>query len=423
MDYKISSFQKWFFALSMYTKILCGFLVLAVLATAISIVAITGIKPDFGNLKSMSMIYTYIIGGCLILTYFFMFFLAKKIANVFATPLHMLAGITAQLAEGDVTANYGFFMSSRDEIGQLATVSQGVTKNLGEYAETLKRISGGDLTAKVKVRSERDVFGKCLKEHVDNLSTLVGSIVSTSDHVLTSSLTLSDSSSALSQGATEQASSVEQLNASIEEIAAQTNRNAKSAENANHLAINAKQYAANGNVQMNEMLAAMEAISLSSANINKIIKVIDDIAFQTNILALNAAVEAARAGQHGKGFAVVAEEVRTLAAKSAKAANETTEMIENSIRKIESGTKIAGSTAEALTQISEVVDKVAELVSSISRNSAEQAQGIQQVSAGIAQVSQVVQTNAATAEESAAASEILSTQAEKLRQTVGIFKT
>jgi methyl-accepting chemotaxis protein len=208
----------------------------------------------------------------------------------------------------------------------------------------------------------------------------------------------------------------------MEEISAQTRQNAQNAGQANGLALSAKSDAEAGNGQMKDMLKAMDEINEESANIYKIIKVIDDIAFQTNILALNAAVEAARAGQHGKGFAVVAEEVRNLAARSANAAKETTALIEGTIKKVEGGTKIANETAGALDKIVNGVTKAAELVGEIAAASTEQAAGITQVNQGIEQVSQVVQTNSATSEESAAASEELSSQAEVLKEMVGKFK-
>lgn len=299
-----------------------------------------------------------------------------------------------------------------------------ISKPLNRLVTAANKIADGDLDVSIDVNSKDEVgvlasaFGKMN----DNLNDVLSKISFAAEQVSSGSRQVSDSSMALSQGATEQASSVEELTASLEEIASQTKQNAESANQANSLAEAARGNAIQGNSQMKEMLKAMEEINDSSGNISKIIKVIDEIAFQTNILALNAAVEAARAGQHGKGFAVVAEEVRNLAARSANAAKETTEMIEGSIKKVEGGTRIANQTADALNKIVEDISRVANLVGDIAVASNEQASGIAQVNQGIMQVSEVVQTNSATSEESAAASEELSSQAELLKEQVARFR-
>jgi len=302
-------------------------------------------------------------------------------SRIISNPVRQLVHNAGRIADGDL--DVAVPISTKDEIGQLA-----------------------------------DAFGKM----TDNLNDVMASIRSASEQVASGAKQMSESSILLSQGATEQASSVEQLTVSLEEVATKIGLNTDNAMQATDKTATARDNALQGNERMKEMLVAMDDINASSNNISKIIKVIDEIAFQTNILALNAAVEAARAGQHGKGFAVVAEEVRNLAARSANAAKETTEMIEGSIRKVEGGMKIANETAAALGNIVQDITLIAQLAKETAEASTEQSVGVSQINQGLLQVSQVIQTNSATSEESAAASEELTGQAEMLKEQVNRFK-
>lgn len=335
------------------------------------------------------------------------------------------------LANNSIEGNLNFRGNTNKFSGDFQIIIDGINKTLDAVTEPIKEsatvlaeMAKGNLEVAVtgNYKGDHAVIKNSINNTIMAFNEVLSNINSAADQVATGSKQVSASSQLLSQGSTEQASSIEEITASIEEIASQTKLNAENANQANELASSAKEKAVEGNSQMAQMLKSMAEINDSSNNISKIIKVIDEIAFQTNILALNAAVEAARAGQHGKGFAVVAEEVRNLAARSADAAKETTSLIEDSIKKVDIGTKIANDTASALNEIVESIAKTSNLVHDITMASNQQASVITQLNQAITQVSQVIQTNSATAEESAAASEELSTQADLLKELVSKYK-
>jgi len=356
------------------------------------------------------------IGGLLIACLGVFWLVGKQVRR----PLLRLKGMMEEMAQGHPVRPLN--MTQSDEIGDTARAMDALAVSLQqEVVAVLERLARGDLTFEAHPRDEADVMRGSLRKVGDDLNRILARILATGEQIAAGSGQVADSSQDLSSAATESASSLEQITASMTEMASQTRLSAENATQANQLANQARQAAQGGDARMAEMIAAMDEINRSSQSISKIIKVIDEIAFQTNLLALNAAVEAARAGQHGKGFAVVAEEVRNLAARSAKAAQETTELIEGSVKKVESGAQIADRTAESLRQIVQGVGKVTDLVAEIAAAANEQAQGIAQVNLGLSQVDQVNQKNTATAEESAAAAEELSGQARMLREMLGAF--
>ena len=380
--------------------------------------------------KEMTSSLIYTVYGLSISSLVFLLiglFVAYRVASGIANPVRDMSDRIQLLSEGDLTSDISV-IDRKDEIGTLNQSLINTVNFLREYITEISAVLGKISNGELNVEIEKEYIGDfvSIKDSMEkiaaSLTDTMIEIKNSSDQVAIGSDQVSSGAQALSQGATEQASSIEQLSASIIEISDQVRSNAVNANNATSLVESVGKEIDRSNIHMQEMIRAISEISDKSAQIGRIIKTIDDIAFQTNILALNVAVEAARAGAAGKGFAVVADEVRNLAGKSAQAASETTELIESSISAVLNGTRIADETAESLSSVVTGASKITSLMQDISKASNEQANSIGQVTQGIEQISGVVQTNSATAEESAAASEELSAQAQLLNSLVSKFK-
>ena len=374
--------------------------------------------------KNAILTMTVVIIAIILVGVFFSFVIIRLIK----TPISEIENAAIKMAEGNLDVEISY--TSKDELGVLAAQVGRLIHKLQMIIEDenqfLAKMAEGDFT--VDSTCEEAYTGSfypllvSFRGIADKLNDTMLQINQSSSQVASGADQVSNGSQALAQGATEQASSVQELAATIGEISNKVSQNADSARQASKAADSVSVKMDVSKEKMQQMTQAMGDISSCSSEIGKIMKIIEDIAFQTNILALNAAVEAARAGAAGKGFAVVADEVRNLANKSTKASENIAVLIENSLQAIEHGTQIADDTAQSLIQAANDVNEMAGIIEQISEASSDQADSIAQLTVGIDQISNVVQTNSATAEESAAASEELSSQSQLMKRLVGRFK-
>ena len=342
------------------------------------------------------------------------------------SPLKKLAADAALIANGDLSVRLDY--NSDDEIGVLCTEFGKCIDAMRTYTDdisnVLTAVSKGDLTVSPSVEYTGD-FAKIeesMRLILDELSSIMSEIGSGSMQVLSGSNQMAEGSQSLADGTTRQASAIQQISATIAEVSTQIANTAQNAAEAGSLSKMTQDKVNQQDSEIQSMVQAMNEISSTSQEIEKIIKTIEDIAFQTNILALNAAVEAARAGEAGKGFAVVADEVRNLSGKSDEAAKSTSTLIHAAIEAVNNGSKIALATADSMKDVKDMSSQTAVLIEQIATASSEQNESIKQITSGVEQISQVIQTNSATAEETAASCQELSGQSKLLKDQVSRFR-
>ncbi len=363
----------------------------------------------------------YTAGGAFIVfSVFWLLFLVRNLDKMIAGQIEKLVKATNEIAKGNVDVSVE--VDSEDEIGQLARDFNNMIDGIREQVRVVEAIEIGDLTVKSSPRSDRDVMMLSLNKTLANLNNLLSGFNIAAEQVNSGIYEVASTTQNIASGATEQAASIEELNSAIAEVLQEANENTTHVEKASEYVNQADHGIKKSNEHMSEMLGAMEKIGDFSAKISGITKIIDDIAFQTNILALNASIEAARAGEAGKGFAVVADEVRNLAVKSGEAARDTAQLTLDTVLAVENGTKVASETASVLQDVSHKISTVGEIMSEIENGSYKQKSTIEQITFNIEQISDVVQSNAASAEESSASAEELSAQAELLMDEISKFK-
>ncbi|MBN2802618.1 MAG: methyl-accepting chemotaxis protein [Deltaproteobacteria bacterium] len=369
--------------------------------------------------KSAAYWLLAMLGVSLIIAYFSSRILSRQIAD----PILESVALADRMSKGELVNDIKISgIERRDEVGMLARSLTTMTINIQNKIKVLKKISSGDLTFEVSFNSDKDELAKEITAMKNSLQQMVSQIRSAAARLRNNSVQIANSSQMAGDGASKQAASLEEITSSINEISSRAGYSAVKTEDANKNAKRSAKVADEGNSEMVKLNESMGAIYESSKEITKVVKVIDDIAFQTNLLALNAAVEAARAGTQGKGFAVVAEEVRNLANRSAKAAKETSLMVENSTHYMEEGKKSALKTSEKLEEILKSATSVSTTLVEIAASSKEQATGIEQITDAMEQVAEVIQQTAALTEENASISNELSGEVQAMERLTNVFR-
>lgn len=364
--------------------------------------------------------FIYLIGGfstvlALLILYFY-------VSRAIVKPIWAATEIAEASARGEIVAQV--HNNSTDEIGHLVDAMNKLNQALRDRQEIISQIAGGqgDFRTEVKLLSDKDTFGQQLNKMLTALSSVIATIKKSSQDVTQKSQNISQTSNVLAQGATEQAASLEQIASSMTEIAAQSRENSKHIADVNQLTTKTTEESGQGIENIHSLSTSMEELQESSQQIAKIIRTIDEIAFQTNLLALNAAVEAARAGMHGKGFAVVAEEVRNLATRSATAASETGQLIENALEAVEKGHRTAESSVESFELIVASISEISELTQLVALASTKQTEELAQTELGLNQVDQVTQNTALNAEQAAVSSQDLLESSAEMQQLLAQYK-